>query len=119
MTFRDGLSRVIGALDTAYYGIGDAVVAVVQFAVAVGVFVRGLLLFGVCVAVLIGLGWLAYLGWGHPERIGIAIGVIAVPLILRFFLAGLADDRRSHRKADNSFLESRNNPASINFSGKR
>ena len=119
MTFRDCISRVIGTLEVAYYGIGDAMVAVVQFAVAVFTFVRGLLLFGFCVAVLTGLGWLAYVAWGHPERIGLAIGVIAVPLILRFLFAGFTGDRRSHPKADNSVLDSRNNPASINFSGKR
>lgn len=119
MTFRDGLSRVIEALEVAYYGIGDAMVVFVQAAVAVGAFVRGLLFFGFCVAVLSGLGWLAYLAWGHPERVGIAIGVIAVPLILRFLLSGFSSDRRSHPKADNPVLESRSNPASINFSGKR
>ena len=119
MTFQDGLSRVVGALEGVYYGIGDAMMAAVQGFISVGVFVRGLLLFGLCAAVLTGLGWLAYLAWGHPERIGVAIGVIAVPLILRFLFAGFTGDRRSHPKADNSVLESRSNPASINFSGKR
>lgn len=119
MTFRDGLGRVIGAVETAFYAFGDALTILIRVLVAIGAFVRAVFLLLICVAVLSGLGGIAYLAWGHPERIGVAIGIIAIPLMLRFMLAGFTSNRRSSLSADNSVLESRSNPASINFSGKR
>jgi hypothetical protein len=119
VTFRDCLGRATWALEAAYHAITDTIVGAIRVALAIGAFVRGLLILGLCIAMLTGLGWLAYLAWGHPERIGLAIGVIAVPLILRFLLAGFAGGRRSQTNTDKSHLESRGNPASINFTGRR
>jgi hypothetical protein len=119
VTYRDFFGRVALALESAFYATGDFLAAFLRAAVAVGAFVRMVFVAGFWLVLLGGVSGLAYLLWGHPERIGIAIGVIAIPLILRFFLAGFTQARRAPSGTDQNQLESRDNPASINFSGRR
>jgi hypothetical protein len=119
VTYRDFFGCVTLVLESAFTASGNFMAALLRAVVAVGAVVRVVIIAGFWLALLSGVGGLAYLLWGHPERIGIAIGVIAIPLVLRFFLAGFTQARRATSRTDQNHLESRDNPASINFSGRR